>query len=637
MARTRSPMKNRQKSRSGCRTCKLRRLRCDETKPGCRNCTQKGFECPGYQQRLQWSTKHERSVSVKAPAPDNFHQLVSAASESIVQSVQSSSTTEKPKTQAPGGSSSSKTSLDTPLISTSTRPPVRTNRRAKVIAPLSPPKSPGQDQCPPPSTALVLPVSASNSHGIIQQTASDQPPLTLWQPMVDIPSFLIEHWFNTVCGSWSAFDSHANPYRRLTSILWSTSTPVFHALQAISAASLVEKLPHVIRETARAAPHLATDAIMKELHGFFSASYPPAFPSGLLLSLFCMSSSMCWMEARHLGLLYVRQARAVLKRLDRWSLGEQEQELFDFFNGCLIYEEMLRSVVSDEEVDFENMLSWPEPPVQGPIVPAIPHAWTGVSSGVLRLFGKAMALCRRSRNRWRRNHGTSFRVIQDAVKDIEEATLVEEALLAIEVTDEGSQSLLPHLRDTTEAYRLSSLLQLYETFPDLITRRIPTLADADESEVWHAWVLPLALHITSILERIPAGSMRCIQPLLCLCAGTGLKFSTRVPLGGGSQSYVLSTNNSDVASNPTTPDSAVDPSLALDIGITEMAIRTSQARRFLMSRLDMLEITLPPKPIGVAKQLLRAVWSTYDGEIGTAQRTHWLDVMSFTGLHSLFG
>jgi len=54
-------------------------------------------------------------------------------------------------------------------------------------------------------------------------------------------------------------------------------------------------------------------------------------------------------------------------------------------------------------------------------------------------------------------------------------------------------------------------------------------------------------------------------------------------------------------------------------------------------RLDELELTLPPKPIGVAKQLLRAVWSAYDEEIDMARRTHWLDVMSYTGLHSLFG
>jgi hypothetical protein len=98
----------------------------------------------------------------------------------------------------------------------------------------------------------------------------DVPDSSILQPLVDIPSFLIEHWFKSVCGSWPALDSHANPYRTLTHQLWYTSTPVFYALQAISAASLVERLPAVIRDTGRAAPTIATKAIKKELVSFFT-------------------------------------------------------------------------------------------------------------------------------------------------------------------------------------------------------------------------------------------------------------------------------------------------------------------------------------------------------------------------------
>ncbi len=42
-------------------------------------------------------------------------------------------------------------------------------------------------------------------------------------------------------------------------------------------------------------------------------------------------------------------------------------------------------------------------------------------------------------------------------------------------------------------------------------------------------------------------------------------------------------------------------------------------------------------PIEVAKQLQSAVWSAYNDEIGLTRWTHWLDVMSSTGLHSVFG
>jgi hypothetical protein len=36
------------KRRSGCRTCKLRRVRCDEEHPKCRNCERRGLNCDGY-------------------------------------------------------------------------------------------------------------------------------------------------------------------------------------------------------------------------------------------------------------------------------------------------------------------------------------------------------------------------------------------------------------------------------------------------------------------------------------------------------------------------------------------------------------------------------------------------------------
>jgi hypothetical protein len=462
------------------------------------------------------------------------------------------------------------------------------------------------------------------------------------QPVVDIPTFLIEHWFKSVCSSWSALDSQTNPYRRLTADLWHNSTPVFYALQAISAASLVERLPHIMHDTARSAPRRAAEAIKKELVAF-STGFRPKFPSELLLALFCMSSSMCWMESRLLGQQFVRQARAVLKSINRSTLDIETQELLDFFNGCLVYEEMLRSVVSDDEIDFEHMLSWPEPASQRPLIPAVPHAWTGVSSDVLRLFGKAMALSRRSRTRWRQNDGTSYEVLQRAMKDIEEATKLEEALLSVEVPllpeygrPSQTASRLRDLHYTTEAYRLCALLQLYESFPDLSTKRIPTLKDADRSAVWHAWVSPLALHVTDILGKVPPGSLCCIQPLLCICAGSGLRYDSKVALGGGHQSY-LPTPDPETPSIPTTPGPAAADAPLPSCSISVNAIKTSQARQFVMDRLDQLELNLPPKPIGVAKQLMRAVWGAYDEEIGLNRRTHWLDVMSSTGLHSIFG
>jgi len=560
------------------------------------------MECPGYQQRLQWSTKHERGSNTAVSSPENFKQLVTATSEVILKTGQSSSS----------------------------RSPT-----ARVTSSSSP--GPQSDGCLDDGGTLVPIIKRDESPGA-ETNIQDVPEISILQPVVDIPSFLIEHWFKSVCGSWSALDSDVNPYRTLTHQLWSTSTLVFYALQAISAASLVERLPAVIRDTARAAPTKATEAIREGLATFFT-SKNAKFPSELLLALFCMSSSMAWLESRDLGLQYLRQARGVLKTLETWELSDEEKRLFEFFRGCLIYEEVLRSVASQDEVDLKNMLSWPEPP-ETALIKAAPHPWSGVSTDMFRLFGKAVALCRRSRNRWRRNDGASFRFLQGAMKDIEEATSVEEALLAIntELTDLVQLPIQDRdLHNTTEAYRLSSLLQLYENFPDLVTKRMPNLADADAATVWNTWITPLALHITTILQGLPVSSMSRIQPLLCLCSGSGLRFESKAPMTAGRQSCLNAGGGGKPAIATPCSISPEPEAPLLDPAVTPHSIKILQARYFLMDRLEQLELSLPPKPIDVAKQLIRAVWSAYDEEIGTPRRTRWLDVMSNTEMYSIFG
>ncbi len=76
---------------------------------------------------------------------------------------------------------------------------------------------------------------------------------------------------------------------------------------------------------------------------------------------------------------------------------------------------------------------------------------------------------------------------------------MEESLLATEPLpppDQGwtnSNVDSQHLYNVTEAYRLSSLLQLYLTFPDLVANRIPSQAGEDGSVAWDAWVFASSL------------------------------------------------------------------------------------------------------------------------------------------------
>lgn len=471
------------------------------------------------------------------------------------------------------------------------------------------------------------------------------------RPLVDVPSFLIQHWFKSVCGSWSAFDSQANPYRQLSASLWHSSMAVFYALQSMAAASLVEHLPH-LKEVSHSAPRLAAQAIRYELQTFHAnPKSPMAFPGGLVLSLFCMSSSICWTDSRQFGLQFLKPGRVVLNCLNKVAgyLSHPDRELLNFFNGCLIYEEMLRSIVSNDDTDMENLATWHVSTAQ--TISVVPHAWTGVSPDLLRLFGKTMFLCRRSRNRWRQPDLVADKILRETT-DYQEAAVIEEVLLSTELpelpledaTEEAASRR--HLHDAAEAYRLSSLLQLYQTFPSLIARRLPGQVDAHGLVPYSGWLSPLALHITNILRSIPpSSSMRCLQPLLCLCAGTGLRYDNVDPLMRSQcDPFMVSAPQSDpvLGFDPLGTTSSSDYGLPGLSGLSssvigENELEIASARRFLMERLSRLEQNLPPKPIQVEKQLLKSIWDTYDAETDGTCTTHWLDVMVNNELESVFG
>lgn len=73
--------------------------------------------------------------------------------------------------------------------------------------------------------------------------------LSLGSPSVHIPielsTTLVEYWFSHVCPMWSAFDSAINHNRKIPLDTWTTSEPVFYALQAMSAAVLADSMPQM--------------------------------------------------------------------------------------------------------------------------------------------------------------------------------------------------------------------------------------------------------------------------------------------------------------------------------------------------------------------------------------------------------
>ncbi|OAA64326.1 Zn(2)-C6 fungal-type DNA-binding domain protein [Niveomyces insectorum RCEF 264] len=833
------------KSRSGCRVCKAKRLKCDETVPACRNCVNRGIACPGYRQVLRWSTKYETGLMTTPETTTGaaanfpqFSQLASAASRSIKRSPRAANAVVKLESPALPAASlhrhhhhdhrepppeplpprdepfqyKAASELGEPLLFSSPPPSASFSPVSRAAATsthwATHPNDPTQWQAGAygTATAAIIPgvgadrisINAANTEsvcageGTIRREEMDTPDaeaeaeaeaeeevgsalapapaaqafsLELWQPermaTISVPgglalpeTSLVELWFKSVCGMWAAFDSPANPFRRLCASLWSSNEAVFFAMQTMAAASLPQRPPH-IREIIVLAPQLSTQALIHELQDLFrtpiavggggsgvgvgvgagagaSASSPTAgtascsalastelpsgflrFPAGLLTSLFCMSSSLSWIDARQLGIQYLRNARSVIDLLDTRAalLAPADKELLEFFRGCLLYEEMLRSIVTDDQEDIQALVDWkpgpvPVPQLGGsasasapgagstPLPPEAPssengtddlalHAWAGVPIVLIGLFGKVMALCRRSRRLWRKTAArATYQLLYQAMLDIQEGRALEERLLSIKIAhlyaaenswadgatrspcgDESEAQLKTHLYKAAETFRLSSLLQLYQTFPDLASRhQLPPHGSSaggsggsggsggggspveeaatpmtikDQPVVAARWLLPLVLHIVDLLAEIPATSpMRCLQPLLCLCAGSALRHDS---VGSTVDDGLVFTAANVIDAGDAAHAFAIEAHAATGPPPRAIAPGTvNAARNMVRHRLAVLEQNLPPRPIAVAKKLLETVWATYDKEVAPS-KSHWLDIMAETNFESVFG
>jgi hypothetical protein len=451
-------------------------------------------------------------------------------------------------------------------------------------------------------------------------------------------SFLIELWFKSVCGSWAAYDSPSNPFRRLGSSLWGSSRPLFYSLQSMAAASLTKRQPQ-IQEIAASAPRIATEAIIHELRTLFdSPNSVTTVPHALIISLFCLSSSLCWMDHKQLGLQYLRHVRVILALLEMRSeyLSKQDQSLVGFFKECLIYEESVRSIVTSAKDDISTLTEWT--PATYPPYDFVLHPWTGVPPKIIALFGKSMSLCRRSRDTWRNCTAPTYEVMWQTMLDINEAQMLEETLLSVQVpnltsdeadiyTNKGQINF--DLHHAAEVFRLCSLLQLYQTFPDLVSRRLPERINGNMTKI--TWSTSLALHITGLLSSIPAESIRCLQPLLCLGVGSGLRCKTvcteesAPKLELSDTSWMNSTQAVEDEFSFTTEDSVQQHFVDVDL-----------ARGFIMDRLKGFGHGPAAGPIVVLRELLQAVWSCYDSETVPGS-VHWLDVMADLKYETVFG
>ncbi|KAL6916683.1 hypothetical protein FSHL1_008131 [Fusarium sambucinum] len=683
------------RSRSGCLTCRNKHLKCDEAKPECQVCITRGVQCGGYQRGLRWSTKHEKTAELT-----QYKFPTSTSPKSTCPAKRRRG--RPPKRQLDTASMASFTTTSSVLSPTDV---VDQGSFGEFVLDASPLESGhrGLDQETQSNTAtdnfmtqfpMDLPVEglpieefswisdaldlsptsqsfSENSELSLFPTQQSYSTLFLPPPITDLSSQLVDYWFRDVCSLWSQYDSPTNANRMMATALWSTSEAVSTSLQSMSSAYLSSRMPHM-KKTSISMMKNATDVIEAELRVVKSSPNLDTVPMGLIYGLFCIGTSICWLNATQLGIPFLKEAKALLHRVNQQKrrLSEEERKLLNIFNKSWQYCEMLLSVVSDtnhfisyeaegvEEIDDISLDEYPTAAPVDPIVDDMPHPWTGVSNTVSRLLTQTLRLCRNYRYHVKhpgpfatRDHATALRMIEEA-KSLEEKLLGLDFESAPANTETGDQKTpCRHLVNVAEAYRLAGLIHIYQTFPELVLLRLPDnlAGPADVHVPWEECITPLSLRLAKLIEQLPADSgSKMTQPLLCITASTGLRFEPpdvsstnlesqlQAPVATPSPFDLGSTEHcglSDYIGQLVQADEDIDRLSTM----SESRLRIVDTRCFIIGRLDALEALLPPRPIEVAKTLVQKIWDEYDKEKPNAFSVHWIDVMEENNLRSLFG
>lgn len=529
-----------------------------------------------------------------------------------------------------------------------------------------------------------------------------------------IPTILVEHWFSDVCPMWNIFDSDSNFNRQFASTSWSSSEPVFYAMQSMSAACLVDTLPAMMSVLSSLTAR-ALAAIRHRVSVYESArrTTTPEFPTDLLFAIFAMGTSLHWKHGFELGSSLMDHAHCVIgcyrNRLPTMSPSERTHLAF-FQKALICWEGILsaadtnftptsfavrRAAYQARLVSSQLQMASPQPKF-GPLALSLGdaelHPWCGVSSDVLQKFGQVMTLCHSAQRRL-----TSLIEDDDleANCDLGLAHELASELLAMDFSNDPrrdvSESLevhvgtndsdtpLSHLLDIAEAYRQACLLQLSLTFEDL---HVPVAADSDIGQllpvrsdcienhvVTRAQTLVgLALQLVDQLKKIPPESgSRCMQPLLYLCAASGLQFNP-LPLfrshceygQNSAQSTIERSNDvthsellesswfrdglgndfkacNDLIQVSDEPVASISPDYGSDPVLAVSTLKVAQARSFVKRRLGMLQQLLPPRYTSTALRLAEAIWAEYDCNSDGGSPLYWSNIMVREKLQTFFG
>ena len=632
------------KSRNGCLRCKAKRLKCDERKPECLQCTRKSAVCPGYQTKsLVWSTKHEKLMRSEGGMTTTF----------LATSPTTQSGVTFPSTSAQNKCDSSEEKIIDHLESSAninnSQSPEPRSRSLSAISSSSPlaMTSPNDD-----------PNTVTDSLSAIRQQLHRS---TVPDFLLHLPTMLVEYYFSYVCQIFSSFDGTLNPFRSTVGKLWDGSAPIYYAIQSMAAAYLANHFPRMLpvgiqmqRETYRCLYQVQRDGLPSSEN-----------LDKTLLTVLLVGQTTAWHNPNDLGLVHLKTAKRLnRKRLEQQAMSPavaidiRASRQNKFFEQCIRYWDMLAGFVEDEDdelgAEFEEIPQIVDvSETSGEETQVFPHPWMGVAPKAQILFAHVGRLIRRYRKVVARDAasvnflaielGFDIEYPEDSLamsgilarsQSLEEELLAFEPPLVSELVDAGDENTpVQQYITLAESYRCAGLLQLYRIFPALLLARVPysennfeasTSKDSisqpvfdflpiPRSQTADEFIVSLAMHIVTLLGQLPPSSgTRCLQPIVVIAAAAELRFATSATMDAQSSSM---------------------PASSIFNSLNNREIDIATARRFVVTRLQEFQLSLPAKPIAKALELIKETWERSD----LGQDVYWMDVMTDMGCASIFG
>ncbi|EXJ68496.1 uncharacterized protein A1O5_08289 [Cladophialophora psammophila CBS 110553] len=654
------------KSRSGCSTCKKRRVKCDEAKPSCRNCAHKNLKCPGYETRWKWSTKHERqsclqiqrapvfskhrgesfnsNATPEASTLPRSHQRERAGTAFINQIKHAQPITEELDIGSPGQNDTFSSESEQAL----------SNEEWDAVLSLS-----LRASTPPILCMSDAPATPGQASLTKCQRLWHSPDIILSNTQVQVDFFM-----QKICKALTSFDSKYNLFRTLATSRTTESLLFFSLFRYITAAFLNSS---TLDAASALVVQNAQTEILHRLHNEVARLNRPTTTNieDVLMAIIMYGLTTNWDGSNSPSIIHYNAAVRLYLHTYRNGMPVPRQKGYqEFFFNSLAYWWMGLSFITDTGQECLLQLPIPETRIGNDDETAspakrIPHPLAGVSPESQRLLGSVGSLVYGQRLRCRKRSFPSMNQLRVEYDALQEAQSLEEEALSLKLPKADDfvdisdiDTPIQDLINTAEVYRLAALVLLYRAFPDLLNSRLRLgedeyAAGQSTKERRLLWVTALAIHALDILcQNAERSGTRSIEQILLIIIGGELEKRTYsqpfdpteesdssipAPLmtrwGPPSPLTISSFDHFTVLhdlSGRDSPRSVTDTPFCHPSG----SDRIAGARRTLLKRLQSIREILPYRSLEIVQELVLKTWDISDND---DPEVFWMDIMIENG------